>query len=181
MSEGGEEGGAQAQAEVRRRGADYVILLRSDSSTGSRVRGCQVPVLRPWLLQGLRSSLRLQLRSSCHPNMDSASQGTSRRAWAASHSGSRGSAPRSSQPLRVRFTASPADRPLTSRLLMVVVWVLSCHGAWASPGIALKRPSSAPCRFLEFANSRHSPCASRHLRPSIFRRAPGNTPSGVGL
>lgn len=49
---------------------------------------------------------------------------------------------------------SPADRPLTSRLLMVVVWVLSCHGAWASPGIAMKRPSSAPCRFLEFANSR---------------------------
>ncbi|CAO2577218.1 Tumor protein D54, partial [Lemmus lemmus] len=77
--EGREEGGAQAQAEVRRRGADYVIRLRPDSSTGSRVRGCQVPVLGPWLLQCLRSPLRRQLRPSCHLNMDSASQGVAPR------------------------------------------------------------------------------------------------------
>lgn len=182
MSEGREEGGAQVQAEVRRRGADYVILLRPDSSTGSRVRGCLVPVLGPWLLKGLRSPLRRQLRPSCHLNMDSASQGTSRWAWTASHSGGRGSAPLG--PLSLYGSDS---RPLSGRQALDLKAPDGRGVSSVLPrrlGLPWDRPEAAFLGALPVpgvCELQTSPCAVRHLRPSIFRWAPGNTPSGVGL
>lgn len=168
MSEGRELGGAQTQAEVRRRGTDYVILPRPDSSTGSRVRGCQlsstrssapvvpaIPAPTPATAQlppeyGLRQPRYPQVGRGCAAFRQSRLGPSVLSAFAGPIHG-----------------FSSADRPLTSRLLMVVMCVLclSCYGTWASPGISLKRRSSAPPPFLEFHNSRHfSLCGSLSVR-----------------
>lgn len=104
-------------------------------------------------------------------------------------SGSRDSAPRSpSVSARPIHGFSSANRPLTSRLLMVLLCVLlPCHGTSASFGSTVKRHSSAPSQFLEFHNSRHfSLCASPSVRLLlalqlfIFRWAVRNTNLALG-
>lgn len=130
---------------------------------------------------------------SCRLNMDSASQGTRRWAGTVPHSRPLGVATRPLGPFQSlpdqTHGFSSANRPLTSRLLMVLLCASApCLGTSASFGSTVKRHSSAPSQFLEFHNSRHfSLCASPSVRLLLalqlfmFCWPVRNTTSGAGL
>lgn len=166
---GREEGGVRTRAEGRRRVADYV----NDC-------GPTVPLARVYEAASLQFS-GLSSCSACDPSTDASytqlppEHGLrqprypqmGRDCAAFPPSGSRDSAPRSpSVSARPVHGFSSANRPLTSRLLMVLLCVLlPCHGTSASLGSTVKRHPLAPSQFLEFHNSRHfSLCASPSVR-----------------